>query len=103
MTEQQVIEGTWEEIARHAEELAASGKRLKLIIPSDEALSGMPPEIRPPGRTYFGMFKGAKEATEDDFKEAEFHGDPDDGLDWARMMGSLRLRAWFLSSDREGP
>jgi hypothetical protein len=37
LAEQQVIEGTWEEIARHAEELAASGKRLKLIIPSDEA------------------------------------------------------------------
>ena len=33
MVEQQVIEGTWEEIARHADDLAASGKRLKLIVP----------------------------------------------------------------------
>jgi hypothetical protein len=83
MAEQQVIEGTWEEIARHGEELAASGKRLKLIIPSDETPSGARSEARPAGRAYFGMFRGAKETTEEDFKEAEFHGDPDDGLDWS--------------------
>jgi hypothetical protein len=35
------------------------------------------------GRAYFGMFQGAKETTEAEFKEAEFHGDPDDGLDWS--------------------
>jgi hypothetical protein len=29
------------------------------------------------------MFKGERQATEADFKEAEFHGDPDDGLDWS--------------------
>jgi hypothetical protein len=29
------------------------------------------------------MFKGATETTAEDFKEAEFHGDPDDGLDWS--------------------
>jgi hypothetical protein len=40
MTEQQVIEGTWEEIAQHAGELARSGKRLKLIIPADELPGG---------------------------------------------------------------
>ena len=83
MAEQQVIEGTWEEIARHAGELAASGKRLKLIVPSDETQSGTRSEPRPAGRAYFGMFKGATEATEEDFTEAEFHGDPDDGLDWS--------------------
>ena len=82
MAEQQVIEGTWEEIARHAEELAASGKRLKLIVPSDETPGGTRPEARPAGRAYFGMFKGAKQTTEEDFEDAEFHGDPDDGLDW---------------------
>jgi hypothetical protein len=83
MAEQQVIEGTWEEIARHAGDLAASGKRLKLIIPSDDRESETRSEARPAGRAYFGMFKGTKESTEEDFKEAEFHGDPDDGLDWS--------------------
>ncbi len=28
----------------------------------------------------FGMFAGPIETTEEDFKLAEFHGDPDDGL-----------------------
>src|SRR5437867_1157811 len=83
MTEQQVIEGTWEEIASHAGELAASGKRLKLIIPADEPRGESSPEARPDGRAYFGMFKGPSESTEEVFKEAEFHGDPDDGLDWS--------------------
>lgn len=31
---------------------------------------------------YFGMFKGDVEPTDEDFLSAEFHGDPDDGLDW---------------------
>lgn len=36
MAGQQVIEGTWEEIVSRACELAGSGKRVKLIIPSEE-------------------------------------------------------------------
>ena len=31
---------------------------------------------------YFGMFLGENKSTEADFKEAEFHGDLDDNLDW---------------------
>ena len=30
----------------------------------------------------FGMFSGANQSTEDDFKLAEFSGDVEDGLDW---------------------
>lgn len=30
----------------------------------------------------FGMFSGAHQSTEDDFKLAEFTGDTEDGLDW---------------------
>lgn len=82
MTESLVIEGTWEEIARHAGELAASGKRLKLIIPADETPNETRPVAHTAGRAYFGMFKGTTESTEADFQEAEFRGDPDDGLDW---------------------
>lgn len=29
-----------------------------------------------------GMFPQLRELTDEDFKAAEFHGDPDDGLDW---------------------
>ena len=30
----------------------------------------------------FGMFAGPVETNEEDFRLAEFRGDPDDGLDW---------------------
>jgi hypothetical protein len=83
MIEQQVIEGTWEEIAQHAGDLAGSGKRLKLIIPADEMPGGGRVQARPAGRAYFGMFKGEGQSTDEEFKEAEFHGDSDDGLDWS--------------------
>jgi hypothetical protein len=83
MAGQQVIEGTWEEIARYAGKYADSGKRMKLIIPPDEVQSDAQPLTPPVGRAYFGMFKGAVQATDEDFKAAEFHGDPDDGLDWS--------------------
>ncbi len=35
MAEQQVFEGTWEEIAVQGARLAGSGKRVRLIVPSD--------------------------------------------------------------------
>ncbi len=31
----------------------------------------------------FGMFPQLLALTDEDFKAAEFHGDPDDGLDWS--------------------
>lgn len=31
----------------------------------------------------FGMFLELLALTDEDFKAAEFHGDPDDGLDWS--------------------
>lgn len=31
----------------------------------------------------FGMFPELSALTDEDFKAAEFHGDPDDGLDWS--------------------
>jgi hypothetical protein len=84
MPEHQVIEGTWEEIARYAGKYVASGKRMKLIVPLDEAQTDAHPLTPPVGHAYFGMFKDAVQTTEEDFKDAEFHGDPDDGLDWSR-------------------
>lgn len=32
---------------------------------------------------YFGMFSGANQSNEEDFKIAEFTGDIDDNLDWS--------------------
>jgi hypothetical protein len=31
----------------------------------------------------FGMFLGAQQSTESDFKDTEFNGDADDGLGWS--------------------
>ena len=39
MAKNQVVEGTWEEIALHEGEFAASGKRLKVIILPEEPQS----------------------------------------------------------------
>jgi len=41
-----VLEGTWEEIAAHAEELA--GKRLKVIVDVDAPEAVEPPNVGPP-------------------------------------------------------
>ncbi len=43
---QQVLEGTWEEIAAHADEL--TGKRLKVIIEMDALEAVNPPNVGPP-------------------------------------------------------
>jgi hypothetical protein len=45
--------------------------------PSPAELKGKGPMMR------LGMFSGPIQSTEEDFKAAEFHGDPDDGLDWS--------------------
>ena len=42
----QVLEGTWEEIAAHADELA--GKRLKVIVEADSSGGAEQPNVGPP-------------------------------------------------------
>ena len=78
MAEQQVIEGTWEEVQHHADALKLNGRQVKLIV-TDE-----PGEKKPRGQMIRrGMFPQLQALTDEDFKAAEFHGDPDDGLDWS--------------------
>jgi hypothetical protein len=78
MAEQQVIEGTWEEVQLHAQQLKLGGRHVKLIVGEGAG------EKKPSGRMMtFGMFPQLKDLTEEDFKAAEFRGDPDDGLDWS--------------------
>lgn len=72
----QILEGTWEELARHAPELL--GKRLRLTVLDD------PADNVGPRRQYltFGMFPQDRDLSEEEFRLAEFHGDADDLLDW---------------------
>lgn len=79
---QEVLEGTWEEIARQAPRFA--GHRVRVTILNEaQAGSAQHDSGRTPGSfAYFGMFRGAPDPTDEDFRSAEFHGDPDDGLDW---------------------
>jgi hypothetical protein len=72
----QILEGTWEELARHAPELL--GKRLRLTV-LDEAAEAAGP---PPRYLTFGMFPIERELVDEDFRLAEFHGDLDDHLEW---------------------
>lgn len=76
----QVLEGTWEEILRQADRLA--GKRVRLTILEERPLPDSTQAGPSGGRIYFGMFPQLGDLTEEDFRAAEFHGDPDDGLDW---------------------
>ncbi|MCC2669876.1 MAG: hypothetical protein K0Q72_2347 [Armatimonadetes bacterium] len=78
----QVLEGTWEEISRQSQRFA--GHRVRITILSEGQAGDVGHASGPTNRTfaYFGMFRGTSEPTEEDFRSAEFHGDPDDGLDW---------------------
>ncbi len=78
MTQEQVIEGTWEEVQTRAESLGLNGRRVKLIVREESVTT----EIPAGRKMTFGMFPQLQMLTEQDFKAAEFHGDPDDGLDW---------------------
>ena len=69
------IEGTWDEIARLGETFA--GRRFRItVLPEDAAEAST--------QIIAGMFPEFKLLTDDDLKITEFHGDPDDGLDWSQ-------------------
>ena len=60
----QVLEGTWEEIAAHADELA--GKRLRVIVETDapEAVDSPnvgPPNVGPPNEQMLGILRDIAE------------------------------------------
>ena len=67
------VEGTWEEISGLAPELI--GRRLRVTIL---------PDTPQPKTTFLakGIFPQLSAISDDDFKSAEFHADPDDGLHW---------------------
>ena len=61
---QQVLEGTWEEIAAHADELA--GKRLRVIVETDapgavESPNVGPPNMGPPNEQMLGILRDIAE------------------------------------------
>ena len=60
----QVLEGTWEEIAARADELA--GKRLRVIVETDapeavESLNVGPPNVGPPNEQMLGILRDIAE------------------------------------------
>ena len=60
----QVLEGTWEEIAAHADELA--GKRVRVIVETDtsEAVESPnigPPNVGPPNEQMLGILRDIAE------------------------------------------
>ena len=59
-----VLEGTWEEIAAHADELA--GKRLRVIVETDapeavESPNVGPPNVGPPNEQMLGILRDIAE------------------------------------------
>jgi hypothetical protein len=67
---QQVLEGTWEEIAIHADEL--TGKRLTVIVEADEAAGRMDiPVVGPPNE---GMLNILQEIAERQKNRRETYG-----------------------------
>lgn len=76
---QHVLEGTWKEIQEQIRSLRLSDNdHVRLVL--DQEFTQTPSEVR---FLQFGMFPQLQALTDDDFKAAEFHGDPDDGLDWS--------------------
>lgn len=76
----EIIEGTWDEIARQASRF--QGRRLRVAILPDD---GKP---APGKRIIRGMFPQFSVLTEEDFKSAEFQGDPDEVLDRVHQVRS---------------
>ena len=53
------------------------------FLPNGNGANGVPVIAPQKGEMLrLGMFPQLRELTDEDFKAAEFHGDPDDGLDW---------------------
>jgi len=65
-----VIEGTWEEISRHASEF--NGHRLRVVILPDEPSAASGKMITQ------GMFPQLAGIEDEDFKIAEYHMEDDD-------------------------
>ena len=88
MALQQVVEGTWEEIAKHACEVDV-GQRFRLIPLEGALTEGAEPKK---GKMItFGMFPQLKDLTEEDFKRAEWHGE-DFEPGWRPSNGFLTQR-----------
>ena len=78
---QQVLEGTWDEITRHAARFKGKRVRLTILDEKDEIAS---PETQVPAGEgeliRFGMFPQLQAISDEDFKRAEYHGDSDSDL-----------------------
>jgi len=80
------VEGVYQNGRVELKEVArvGSGQRVLVTFLDDESANGK--EKPAQGRLIqYGMYAGPIETSEEDFKLAEFHGDPDDGLKWSGL------------------
>ncbi len=56
-------------------------RRVRVMFLENEPASGTKKPAQGQ-QIWYGMFAGPRETTEEDFRLAEFHGDPDDELGW---------------------
>lgn len=72
------VKGTYKDGKAELSETPPDIKEADVVV----TFLGNGEKTRKPQMLQFGKYAGGRETTEEDFKIAEFHGDPDDGLDW---------------------
>ena len=73
---------TIQELETQLLSLDATQKRRIIQLLTQSIHSPTPPS--PPSIMTLGMFRGPNQSVEGDFTIAEFHGDPDDDLNWTK-------------------
>lgn len=78
-----IFEGTWGEVAPKFQALTLADDQQVRIVVEDNGHDSSRPEVQQGQMIWRGMFPQLLGLTDEDFAAAEFHGDPDDGLDWS--------------------
>ncbi len=83
---QTTVEGIYRDGRVELDETPAltGARRVRVTFLGDEPTNGKEKPAQSQ-QIWYGMFAGPMETTEADFRLAEFHGDPDDGLDWSGL------------------
>jgi hypothetical protein len=75
-----VLEGTWEEVLQHSEELAGQKVRVMVLTEAEAADTPSSRKKKTGKPITFGMFPQLRDITEEDFKIAEWHGEGMDDI-----------------------
>ncbi len=80
------VEGIYRNGKVELDETPEGVQERRVLVTFLENGKGMTPAIPPQGQMIRqGMFPQLQALTDEDFQAAEFHGDPDDGLDWSGL------------------